>query len=204
MRLGIFGGTFDPPHIGHLILASEAQVQLKLDRVLWVLTPQPPHKLDQPVSPPQTRMELLQAALNGDSHFELSRVDIDRPPPHYAAETVRILHLLYPHDRLVYLMGGDSLDDLPSWHTPQKFVNECDEIGVMIRPGTRIDLDELESKLTGVSERVTFLQSPRLEISSSRLRQKIAEGGAYRYYLPVAVCELIEQKSLYINNFTSG
>jgi nicotinate-nucleotide adenylyltransferase len=197
MRLGIFGGTFDPPHIGHLILASEAQAQLKLDRVLWVLTPQPPHKLDQLVSPLEIRLELLQVALIGDPTFELSRVDVDRQPPHYAEETVRILHNLYPQDGLVYLMGGDSLEKLPSWHLPQEFVYQCDEIGVMIRPGRRFYLEELEVQLPGIRERIRFLDAPKLEISSSRLRKAIAEGGAYRYYLPMAVRELIERKSLY-------
>jgi len=197
MRLGIFGGTFDPPHIGHLILASEAQEQLKLDRVLWVLTPQPPHKRAQPVSPLETRFELLQAALTGDPSFEISRVDIDRSPPHYAAETMQILHLQLPGDTLVYLLGGDSLDDLPTWYSPKEFVQQCDEIGVMTRPGRYVDLLDLEQQLPGITTRVRFLDAPRLEISSSRLRQKIAEGGAYRYYLPVAVCEWIERRSLY-------
>jgi nicotinate-nucleotide adenylyltransferase len=203
MRLGIFGGTFDPPHIGHLILASEAQAQLELDRVLWVLTPQPPHKLDQAVSPIGIRFDLLQAALIGDPGFEISQVDIDRSPPHYAVETVRLLHKRFPKDRLVYLMGGDSLDDLTTWHSPQEFVMECDEIGVMVRPGRRVDLDELEQQLPGVRERVRFLKAPKLEISSSQLRQKIFDGGAYRYYLPPAVLELIEQRSLYRNDSLS-
>src|SRR5512134_3010613 len=104
MRLGIFGGTFDPPHLGHLILAAEAQAQLGLERILWVLTPFPPHKTDQQVTSLGDRLDLLAAALDDDPAFELCRVDIDRPPPHYAVDTVGLLHAQYPQARLVYLM----------------------------------------------------------------------------------------------------
>jgi len=197
MRLGIFGGTFDPPHIGHLILAAEAHQQLALDRVLWVLTPHPPHKTDQKVSFQSDRLDLLQAALGGDPHFEISRVDIDRPPPHFAVDTLRLLHAQYPKAVLVFLMGGDSLDDLPQWHTPRDFLLECDELGVMCRPGRVIDLSELESLLPGASRRVRFLEAPLLEISSTRLREKIAAGDVFRYYFPPAVYDLIIEKRLY-------
>ncbi len=135
LRLGIFGGTFDPPHIAHLILAAEAVDQMALDKVLWVLTPFPPHKTDKEITPCAQRLELLQAAIAGDSRFELSRVEIDRQPPHFALDTVTLLHQAYPGSRLVYLMGGDSLADLPVWYKPQQFVAACDEIGVMQRPG---------------------------------------------------------------------
>jgi nicotinate-nucleotide adenylyltransferase len=197
MRLGIFGGTFDPPHIGHLILASEAQEQLALDRVLWVLTPHPPHKTDQKVTSTIDRLDLLRLALGDDQHFEISRVDIDRPPPHFAVDTLRLLHAQFPQATLVFLMGSDSLDDLPQWHTPRDFLHECDELGVMCRPGREIDLSELEKLLPGASGRVYFLEAPLLEISSTRLREKIADGGSYRYYLPPAVWRLIEEKGLY-------
>ena len=116
MRVGIFGGTFDPPHVGHLILAEECRTQLRLDRLLWVVTNQPPHKLDQTLSPVEKRVEMVQLSIAGNSHFELSRVDIDRPGPHYAVDTVRLLQEQLPEAELFYLMGGDSLHDLPTWH----------------------------------------------------------------------------------------
>lgn len=119
MRLGIFGGTFDPPHIGHLILAAEALAQLELDRVLWVLTPNPPHKTRRSLTPVALRYELLRAAFEADPAFVISWVDLDRPPPHYAVDTMRLLRQDHPRDRLVYLMGSDSLDDLPLWHMAQ-------------------------------------------------------------------------------------
>ena len=106
MRIGVFGGTFDPPHIAHLILADECRHQLELDRVLWVLTQTPPHKLGQVISPLEQRLALLQAALAGEGAFQISRADIDRPAPHYAVDTLRILRTENPTDSLVYLMGG--------------------------------------------------------------------------------------------------
>ncbi len=199
MRLGIFGGTYDPPHVGHLILATEAQYQLQLELVLWVLTPWPPHKAGQPVTPVEERLELLCTALDGNPDFQLSRVDLDRQPPHYAVDTVELLRKAYPTAELVYLMGGDSLRDLPTWHHPQAFVQACDEIGVMQRPGREFNLSELESILPGLSERVRFIQAPLLEISSTRLRRRMADGEPCRYYFLPSVYRLIEERKLYRN-----
>jgi len=196
-RLGIFGGTFDPPHLGHLILAAEAQAQLGLERVLWVLTPFPPHKTGQDVTPLADRLDLLAAALDDDPAFELCRVDIDRPPPHYAVDTVGLLRALYPQAHLVYLIGGDSLSDLPLWHRPADFILACDEIGVMLRPGHVMDLDVLEARLPGLRLRTRLIRAPLLEISSSDLRRKIAQGRPFRYYLPQPVYQLISDRLLY-------
>ena len=107
MRLGVFGGTFDPPHIGHLILAAEALDQLQLDKVLWLLTPFPPHKISQSITPLLQRLQMLQAALVDEPRFELSRLDIDRPPLHYAVDTLALLRQNVPSAQLVYLMGED-------------------------------------------------------------------------------------------------
>ncbi len=196
-RLGIFGGTFDPPHVGHLILAMEAQYHCSLERVLWVLTPHPPHKTGQAITPVSERYELLSASLEGNPVFEISRVDMDRLPPHYAVDTVELLRKACPGDTLVYLMGGDSLRDLPLWHRPQAFVTACDEIGVMLRPGREPDLGELEKQVPGLASRVRFIQAPLLEISSSDLRCRIAAGEPCRYYLVPAAYQLILERGLY-------
>ena len=122
MKIGIFGGTFDPPHMGHLILAEEACWQLQLDHVLWVLTPFPPHKKDRIISPVQDRLSMVQFAITENDRFKLSRVDIDRQPPHYAVDTVSILQQSSVNDEFYYLMGADSLIDLPTWHITIKLL----------------------------------------------------------------------------------
>jgi nicotinate-nucleotide adenylyltransferase len=200
MRLGVFGGTFDPPHLGHLILAAEARAQLGLERVLWVLTPVPPHKTDQPITPLSERLDMLRGALENDPDFELCRVDVDRPPPHYAVDTVNLLRAQNPHAWLVYLMGGDSLSDLPLWHRPEEFVRACDEIGVMLRPGHAMNLDVLDARLPGLRARARLVQAPLLEISSSDLRRRIAQGQPYRYFLPETVYRQISSRRLYQGN----
>lgn len=198
MKTGIFGGTFDPLHIGHLVLAAEALDQLQLDRVLWVLTPQPPHKPGQPVSPINLRIDMLTAVLAGETGFELSRIDVDRLPPHYAFETMRLLRDQYPEDRLVYLMGGDSLRDLPEWYKPLEFLAECSAIGVMLRPGAEIDIPKLEEALPGIADKVRMIGTPLLEISSSDIRKRIQQQRHYRYFLPESVYQIVLERDLYL------
>jgi nicotinate-nucleotide adenylyltransferase len=141
---------------------------------------------------------MLQAAIHNDPAFELSQVDIDRPPPHYAVETVRILAQQFPGAELVYLMGGDSLHDLPEWYDPQGFVDAVDAIGVMHRPGDEsIDLSGLEAQLAGLAAKVAFVDAPLLEIASSEIRERVGEGRHYCYYLPEAVYRYIIENGLY-------
>ncbi len=196
-KLGLFGGTFDPPHLGHLILAAEAQHQLALDFVLWVLTPEPPHKSGQIISSWQTRMQLLEAAIDSDPGFAISRVEIDRPPPHYAFETVHLVKQQFPDDELVYLMGGDELRDLATWKQPVDFLAACDAIGVMRRPADAVDLLALEREFPGVTDKVWFLAAPLIEISASEIRRRIGAGQPVRYFLPQAVYNLILKQKLY-------
>jgi nicotinate-nucleotide adenylyltransferase len=197
LRIGVFGGTFDPPHIGHLILAEAAQAQLGLERLLWVLTPDPPHKRNRSITPVEARYDMLLAAISGNPIFEPSRVDLDRPSPHYALDTVRLLSAAHPGDQIIYLMGGDSLSDLPTWYEPVDFVTACNAIGVMRRVGDQIDLESLEAVIPGLSSKVRFIDLPLIEISSSSIRQRAAAGQPYRYFLPPVVFEYIRQNRLY-------
>jgi nicotinate-nucleotide adenylyltransferase len=196
-RLGIFGGTFDPPHLGHLILAAEAQTQLGLDRVLFVLTADPPHKQEHAITPVEDRLAMLAAAIQGQAIFELSRVEIDRPGPHYAVDTLRLLAKEHKGNQLVYLIGGDSLRNLPDWDRAQEFIAACAALGAMRRPGTRIDLADLELALPGLTAKLEFVDAPLLEISSSEIRERVRDGGHYRFYLPGAVYQIIQEKGLY-------
>ena len=195
--MGIFGGTFDPPHVGHLILAGEAVVQLRLSRLLWVLTPVPPHKLDQPITPLELRLPMLRHIVEADGDFELSRVEMDRPGPHYAADTIRLLGERYPSATLVMVIGGDSLHDLPTWHMAADLVAACHEFGVMRRPGDAIDLADLESRLPGLGDKVHFVEAPLLDIASSEIRRRVRQGLPFRYYLTPEVYEYILASGLY-------
>ena len=195
--IGIFGGTFDPPHIGHLILAAEAIYQFHLDRLLWVLTPDPPHKQGRTITPLSHRLAMVKLALAETLEFELSTVEIDRPSPHYAADTVKIIATQNPEAELVYLMGGDSLHDLPAWHQPADFVSACDSIGVLRRPGDDIDLPALEKKLPGLTAKVRFMDAPLLDIAAHDIRERIAMGRPYRFYLPSGVYKYIRKNKLY-------
>ena len=197
MRVGVFGGTFDPPHLGHLILAAEALYQLRLDRLLWVLTQDPPHKHGHMIRPWEERFEMVRLEIDEDPAFELSRVDIDRPGPHYAVDTMSILAQQIPGAELFYLIGGDSLCDLPTWHEPRRFLQSCAGLGVMPRPGDSINLDALESVLPGISARVHFITTPLLEISSTDIRQRITDGRPFRYYLTPLVYQYIRKTNLY-------
>ncbi|MDX1436245.1 MAG: nicotinate-nucleotide adenylyltransferase, partial [Anaerolineales bacterium] len=199
-RLGIFGGTFDPPHLGHLILGQEACFQLDLDRLLWVVTADPPHKTDSQLAPVEARMAMVLAAIEGNAYFELSRIEVDRPGPHFAVDTLRLLRERYPDDELIYLIGGDSLRDLPDWNEPLEFIQTYDALGVMRRPDDQVDLDRLEAVLPGLTERLRFVDAPLLDISSSQLRRRIRAFHPVQYYMPPAVLELIIERRLYRDN----
>ena len=197
MRTGIFGGTFDPPHLSHLILAEEAMHQMDLERLLFVLTPDPPHKQDQLITSSAERLLMLEAAIGDNNRFEISRVEIDRPGPHYSVDTVRLLQKELPTAKLIYLMGGDTLGFLPGWSRPEEFIKACYQIGVMRRPDDKVDLAAIELELPGVSEKVQFIEAPLLEIASHQIRRRVAEGRPYRYYVSPAVVEVIKDRGIY-------
>ncbi len=197
LRLGIFGGTFDPPHLGHLILASEARAALGLARILWVLTSIPPHKIGHEISELKDRLAMVELAILDDPAFELSRVDIDRPGPHFTLDTVRLLAGQNPGAELVLLIGGDSLHDLPTWHQPTELVASVAEIGVMRRPGDQIDLEALEAGISGLSAKVHYIEAPLLEIASHEIRERVGSGQPFRYYLAPEVYQYIVRHGLY-------
>jgi nicotinate-nucleotide adenylyltransferase len=195
--IGIFGGTFDPPHLGHLTLAAEARTQLGLDRLLWVLTPDPPHKQNQPIAPLEHRLAMLKLAIADDPSFELSTVEMDRPGPHYAVDTVEILANQNPGAELIYLMGGDSLRDLPAWHRPADLVAALRFLGVMRRPDNAIELSALENAIPGLTDKVRFVEAPLLDIAAHEIRARIAEGRPFRNFLPPGVYTYIVEHDLY-------
>jgi nicotinate-nucleotide adenylyltransferase len=196
-RIGVFGGTFDPPHNGHLLLAREALIALGLERVLWVITPDPPHKLGRVISPLAVRLRLLQAAIQDQPRFNISLVDVNRPGPQYAVDTLRLLQAGHPNTDLFYLIGGDSLRDLPSWYAPRELLQLAAGLGVLRRPDDRIDLTDLENRLPGICAKITFIASPEVAISSTDLRQKIHSNQPVSDSLPAQVLKIIYSEKLY-------
>jgi nicotinate-nucleotide adenylyltransferase len=195
--IGVFGGTFDPPHLGHMILADEARSVLRLENVLWVVTAQPPHKPVRPISPAEARVDMVQAAIEGDPGFAFSPADIDRPAPHYAEGTLDWLSERQPGAHYAYLIGGDSLRDLHRWHDPTAFIERCVAIGVMRRPGVELDLGEIFEKLPGLRTRLRFVDAPLIDISGYEIRRRVRERLPFRYMVPPRVADYIAQKGLY-------
>lgn len=195
-RIGVFGGTFDPPHLGHLILAEAAREQLALERVLWVVAGQSPLKLDRESPPVNLRVEMVEVAIGGHPAFRVSRADADRPGPHYSVDTLGVIAREYQGADLYFIMGEDSLRDLPRWHRPRDFIAKC-RLAVLQRPGVDTDLSELETIALGVTARVHWVSAPQIEIASSDLRRRIQAGQSIRYLVPDAVRDIIEQHRLY-------
>jgi len=196
-RIGLLGGTFDPPHIAHLALAEEAQTQLHLDRVLWLITPDPPHKRGMPITPFSIRMEMLQEALRGYQQFEISTLEAELPAPQYTVETVRLLKEKFPGVDFYYLMGEDSLRDLALWHQPAKLIALLAGVGVLKRPEVTVDWKTLESSIPGIREKVFFFEAPLLQIASHDIRQRVRAGRPYRYMVSDGVAQVIERYHLY-------
>lgn len=196
-RVGVLGGSFDPPHIGHLILAQEARDQLSLDRVLFAPAGQQPLKAGQVVSPVEDRVRMTELAIMGNASFELSRVDVDRPGPHYTVDLVKIVARRLPaSSQVFFLMGFDSLADLPKWRDPAELIQAA-HLVALTRPEVQIDWGSLETQLPGVRERVKLLDMPELEISSHDLRERARSGRSLRYMVPEAVVTYIQERRLY-------
>ncbi len=195
--IGVFGGTFDPPHLGHLILADQGRRALGLEKVLWVVTGQQPLKPDEPITRLELRLAMVEAAIADNPAFEISRADIDRPGPHYSVGTLHWLSARLPGAELTYLMGADSLRDLPTWHTPVEFVQACAALGVMRRPGVEADLDALEAAIPGLKAKTRLFDAPAVDISASDIRRRVHLGESYRYLVHSGVAEFIRRQGLY-------
>ena len=195
--IGIPGGPFAAPHIGHQIIAAEALDQLNLDQVLWVLTPFPPHKELQVITSTAHRQNMVELIVEGNPKFSLSKVDIDRQPPHYAVDTMSLLREQAPNNDFYYLMGLDSLNDLITWHRPADFVNLCYGIVVMLRQGEGLVSSTPEKVISDLSTKLHYLKTPIIEISASDIRSRIKYGRQFRYFVPEKVYQYIFENQLY-------
>lgn len=194
--LGILGGTFDPPHYGHLALAENGRAQLELDHVIFVPAGQQPLKSGQPITPANHRVAMVEAAIADNPAFAVSRVDLARPGPHYTVEMLALLQQEYPGAELFFLMGGDSLADFLAWRDPASIVRQA-VLAVMARPGYEPDLAALERSIPHIRERLVWLDAPHLDISASDLQRRARAGLPLRYLLPPPVENYIHEHRLY-------
>jgi nicotinate-nucleotide adenylyltransferase len=195
VRLGLLGGTFNPPHIGHLVCAHQALAQLDLERVLLVPVHAPPHKAAEADPGVEHRVELCRRAVAGDERLEVSLLEAEVPGPSYTVATLRKLHERCPGDHLTFIVGGDMALSLPAWREPEAILDLAD-LGVAEREGVRrVDIAE---RLSGFRvDRVRFFDMPRLDISSSLIRRMVASGRPIRYLVPDGVAGYIADAGLY-------
>lgn len=192
MRTGIFGGTFNPPHIGHLLLAERVQESLSLDTVLFVPAAIPPHKVGEPsIAPNEHRVSMLLRAIQGNPQFDISTVEIDREGVSYTADTLRLLAQSYPGAELYLLIGADNLADFHTWREPEVICSLA-RLAVMHRAG--FSADDVDPRWR---KHVVAVRTPTIEISGTEIRRRIAEGKSIRYYVTPAVAEYIQEKGLY-------
>jgi nicotinate-nucleotide adenylyltransferase len=196
MRIGILGGTFDPVHIGHLIMADEAIAQLSLAEVLFVPAGDPWRKSDERrITPAEHRLAMLQIAVAGDDRFGISDIEVRREGPSYTADTLAALAAERLDDELVFLLGADAFADLPHWHEPHRIVGHA---MLAVAPRATADLRDLLARVTGISlDRVLKFEMPRVDVSSTDVRERIARGRPVRYLLPPGVASYIDEHGLY-------
>jgi nicotinate-nucleotide adenylyltransferase len=196
VRIGILGGTFNPPHLGHLICAQEAYLQLKLDRVTLIPARIPPHKRVEEEPGPQHRLELCRAAVADDDRFDVSEVEITREGPSYTVDTLELLHSREPESELFLIVGGDIAAGMPKWLEPERVLSLA-TLAVAGRRGTsRAEVDDALSGLAG-GERARFFQMPTIGVSSTILRRRVRARQSIRYYVPDAVESYIDRHRLY-------
>jgi nicotinate-nucleotide adenylyltransferase len=186
MKLGVFGGTFDPPHLGHLVVAQEVHFRLGLDTVLWVPAAIPPHKTGQAITPGPIRLEMVRAAIRGDDRFQASDMELRRDGPSYTVDTLRQLRDERPDDALFLIVGADQLAELSTWREPEAILELATLVG-FARDG----------EAPGAPEGARIVAVPRLDISSTAVRARWARGEPVRYLVHRDVEAIMERERLY-------
>jgi nicotinate-nucleotide adenylyltransferase len=195
-RIGVLGGTFDPVHNGHLSIANALRAALDLERVVWVPAGRPPHKTGQIVSSDRDRLAMLELALAGSADDQIDTIDIERSGPSYTADTVEILAQRFAPARVYFLMGEDSLRDLPTWHDPERLLRAA-ELAVAARPGVDADLESVARQVPTVRGRVHLVPTEEIAISSSGIRRRVRENQSIHGIVPAAVEAYIQDHGLY-------
>jgi len=192
--IGLMGGTFDPIHVGHLAIAEEARDAVGLDRIVFVPAGQPPHKPEAAVTPFEHRVAMVELAIDGNAAFELSRIEVDRPGPSFTVDTVETLAT---DADLTVILSVETFAELPTWHEPDRLLAVA-RMAVVPREGYPApDPAWLSATFPGREDRVTYLEGPRLGLSSTALRARVAAGRSIRYLVPDAVAAAIAEHGLY-------
>jgi len=195
VNIGVLGGTFDPIHIGHLIVAEEARIKLGLEEVLFVPAGEPWLKQDRDVTPAIHRVEMVRRAIADNPDFKLCTLEVDRSGPSYTVDTLEALQEQLSETSLFFILGRDTLAELPLWKDPRKVIQLC-RLVVPPRLGSR-DLRHLEKAIPGLLARVVQLDMPVIGISSSGIRQRLAKGMSVRYLVPPGVEAYITEQTIY-------
>ena len=196
MNIGVLGGTFDPIHMGHLIIAEEARMKLELSEILFVPAGQPWLKQDRDITPAAHRVEMVRRAIADNPHFKLCTLEVERPGPSYTVNTLTLLQKqLGSQASLFFILGRDTLAELSLWKQPQRVIQLC-RLVVPPRLGSR-DLKHLGKAIPGLLERVIQLDMPVIGISSSEIRHRIAQGLPIRYLVPSVVEKYIAEHRIY-------
>ena len=192
VRLGVFGGTFDPPHVGHLSIARALRKSGALDEILWIPVRFPPHKPVSPLTSPERRMEMVRAATDGCALQSVSDIELVREGPSYTVDTLRALRSERPEATPVLIMGADQFVELAGWHEAEEVVRLAD---VCVLPRGGVEITSAPPRLNMVWSAADV---PPVDVSSSEVRQRVREGRPYRHLVPAGVAEIIERESLYI------
>jgi nicotinate-nucleotide adenylyltransferase len=198
------GGTFDPIHLGHLLLAEMARETVGLHRVLFTPVADPPHKQGRCITPAAHRQVMVGLALKGNARFELSSVDLERPGPHYSTDTVRLIRRQFGvgPDDCYFIIGSDSLQDLPDWHQPAEFITLC-RLAVAHRPGYQPDISGLVTKLPALEARLVWVEMPEVGISASDIRARVEKERSIHYQVLEEVRQYIHSHRLYRSDRSS-
>jgi nicotinate-nucleotide adenylyltransferase len=196
VRIGILGGTFNPPHLGHLVCAQEAYIQLELERVILIPAREPPHKPVEDEPGAEHRLELCRLAVDGDPRFDVSEIELNRDGPSYTVDTLSLLHSSAPDTDLYLILGGDVAAGLPDWHEPER-VMSLSTLAVAKRRGTPKErVEQSLARLRG-GRRTRFFRMPRIGVSSTFIRARVRTGQPIRYLVPDPVAAYIADKGLY-------
>jgi nicotinate-nucleotide adenylyltransferase len=198
MRIGVFGGTFDPVHIGHLIIAQEVWYKLGLDQVLFVPARQSPFKPKQRPARPEHRLRMLESATASNPHFAVSTIELDREPPSYTVDTIALLRERFGAEAgLYFIVGVDALVDFLRWREPRRLVELCEIVGVTRPKCPPFDMTVLLAAIPQAQERIRIVEGPLIEVSASDIRQRVSTGQPIKYLVPEAVEAYIREHGLY-------